>query len=141
MEGHVSTYPFTKSLARLEKNRYRLGSGVQFTVFEHINTLIIKVPDLPHEKAHLSFERTIIRRVILMHLRDIEFAGIGATLYKESRSAKEVDLLWTNHAFRPQKGLIEAGLSQSLSQPRVDARSWLGYSQMAVCMQPAESNH
>lgn len=88
---------------RLQKSRADLGRGITFTWFEDIKTLIIKIPAMPHEKAHLGFERIMTRKAVAIGLDDLEFSSIGSTLYKGQRSAKEADSSWMNQIVRPQK--------------------------------------
>lgn len=64
-----------------------LGHGVRFMWFADIKTLIIRVPAVPHEKAHLGFERALTRRALPMGLGNIEFNSIESTLYKGNWSA------------------------------------------------------
>ena len=122
---------------RLQKSRADLGRGITFTWFEDIKTLIIKIPAMPHEKAHLGFERIMTRKAVAIGLDDLEFSSIGSTLYKGQRSAKEADSSWMNQIVRPQKEqfphfVIEAGLSESLPRPRADAKWWVEHSKGEV---------
>ena len=135
---HIAFRPIVEDqFERLDKNRADLGHGITFTWFADIKTLVIKVPGMPHEKAHLGFERALVRRAVVMGLADIECNSIGSTLYKGKQSAKEADSSWMNQIVRPRKEqfphfVIEAGLSESLPRLRADVKWWVEHSKGEV---------
>jgi hypothetical protein len=72
-----------------------------------------------------------------MGMLDYEFHSVGATAFRVRGSSKEADSAYRPRSFRPNKTdwptiVFESGVSESLSQLRVDAGWWLGKSRGAV---------
>lgn len=121
-----------KDFERIEQHRAKLGH-IRFTHFADIETLIIKIPSEPHEKAHLSLGQICSNCAFQMQLNIREFCPIGGTLYRSQRSSKEGDSSYKNLMVRSNSGdwpsfVIEAGLSELLQRLRCDAQWWISHS-------------
>jgi hypothetical protein len=121
-----------KDFERIEQHRAKLGH-IRFTYFADIETLIIKIPSEPHERAHLSFAQIFHFRAFQMQLDTLEFCPIGSTFYRSRCTSKEGDSSYKNLIIRSNSGdwpsfAIEAGVSGSLQHLRCDAHWWISHS-------------
>ncbi|PYH80059.1 hypothetical protein BO82DRAFT_375931 [Aspergillus uvarum CBS 121591] len=113
---HVSA----DDLRLLEESRDQLRAAVRLTYFPDIETLLIKIPTLHHEKAHRSFAEETVTALTIMGVRVMEREPTGAGRYTaRSASRKEADSSYRN-------GLL--GLSESLPRLRQDVNWWIANS-------------
>jgi hypothetical protein len=120
----------------IESSRDTLGANrVRFTYFADIETLIVKVPSEPHERAHAIIGYDIFLRLrALMAVDGDEVVPVQSTRYRGNRgSSKEADSAFKNLIVRPQDAswpvwVIEAGMSESLERLRGDASWWINHS-------------
>ncbi|PWY72185.1 hypothetical protein BO94DRAFT_627896 [Aspergillus sclerotioniger CBS 115572] len=127
---HVSE----KSFRALAENRGQLHATIRMTYFPDIETLIIKVVTVPHEKAHRSFTDQAVVSLATMGVDLDERELTGAAIYTApSRSQKEGDSTYKNGLLRPRDTdwphwVIESGVLESLPRLRQDVNWWIGYS-------------
>lgn len=127
--------------------KYRDENGPKFllTYFSFIETLVVKIPNGPHEEIHRNFG-VLLRDIVRdMGLRGSEFYESGSRTYRvkhnsssQSFSAKEGDSTYRNRALRPNNDkdwphlVIEAGDSESLPRLQADAKWWIENSEGQV---------
>lgn len=119
----------------LNSRRHELGaSKVRLTYFPDIETLIVKVPSLPHERAAATFGYQIHRRLAPGMVNDREAVPVGSARYRGQRdSSKEADAAFQNQIVRRLDSqwpvfVIEAGMSESLERLHGDASWWINHS-------------
>ncbi|RAH50704.1 uncharacterized protein BO95DRAFT_159917 [Aspergillus brunneoviolaceus CBS 621.78] len=133
---HVSA----ADLHSLEESRDQLLGAVRLTYFPDIETLLIKVPTLHHEKAHRSFAEETVTALTNMGVRVMEREPTGAGRYTaRSASRKEADSSYRNGLLRPTGTdwphfVIESGLSESLFRLRQDVNWWIANSGGSVLL-------
>lgn len=116
---------------KIEEKRVELVMKAALSYFPDIETLIVKIPTQPHEKAHGFLGQLILLRTVAMNLDLNDFAAMGATTrIAQSGSSKESDSSWKNANIRGHEDdfpclVVEAGMSESLSQLRRDASWWI----------------
>lgn len=98
------------------------------------DTLIVKLmPLLRHEFAHRSFGDLLKEQRLLMGISRSQLADVGGTTYHGHFVSKEADTAFKPLTHRPNPAdwpiiVFEAGVSESLSQLKNDARWWLSNS-------------
>lgn len=119
----------------LENNRNRLCKLVRLTYYPDIQTMIVKVPLPPHEKAHQLISSKTFSILDNMGIDwDQQMPTGSATYTAPSRSQKQGDSSSRNITLRPNEHsdwphwIIEAGLSASLRRLRQDINWWIGNS-------------
>lgn len=126
---HVSPEVFEK----IEEKRLYLIMKARLSYFPDIQTLIVKIPSEPQERAHGTLGQLIqLRTITPMNLDLSELMFLGASTKKsQSRSSKESDSAWKNVNIRSREDdfpclVVEAGLSEeSLSRLRRAASWWI----------------
>ncbi|PYH38036.1 uncharacterized protein BO87DRAFT_372990 [Aspergillus neoniger CBS 115656] len=123
------------SFLYLENNRNRLRNLVRLTYYPDIETMIVKVPLPPHEKAHQLISSKTFSILDNMGIDwDQQLPTGSATHTAASRSQKQGDFSSRNSTLRPNEDsdwpnwIIEAGLSESLRRLRQDINWWIGNS-------------
>lgn len=122
--------------------------AIRLTDFPDIETLLVKVPSMPHEKAHrwLSDEM-----VILLSQMGVDPDGrkcVGAGRYTApSLSEKEGDTAYKSALLRPRDTewphfVIESGVSESRPRLRQDVGWWMGAREVwSSCFSRREKYH
>lgn len=124
------------SFLYVENNRHRLRNLVRLTYYPDIQTMIVKVPLPPHEKAHQLISRKTLSILDNMGIDwDQQLPTGSATHTAPSRSQKQGDFSSRNSTLRPNEDsdwpphwIIEAGLSESLRRLCQDINWWIGNS-------------
>ncbi|RAK98779.1 uncharacterized protein BO80DRAFT_321372, partial [Aspergillus ibericus CBS 121593] len=124
----------------LETHRDSLGAQhVRLTYFPDIETLILKVPSEPHEKAHMAVGNAIRDQLRInmgvafqevMMIQSTKYYGRGETIKESDTSCKNVRLRsrvgdWPNW-------VIEGGMAASIQRLRGDASWWINHSRGEV---------
>jgi hypothetical protein len=133
----VFTHVSIDDLAEIDCARNKIGKGTRMTYYTDVNLLIVKLPTAEHELAHRNLAKKMCFMLTRMGISDDELDSVGATTYYVPGSAKEADSAYRPHFFRPSKIdwptiVFESGVSESLSQLRLDAEWWLENSNGAV---------
>lgn len=135
-ESYISFSDVTPdTFQSLNSRRHELGaSKVRLTYFPDIETLIVKVPSLLHERAAAVFGHQIHRRLTTGMVHNREAVPVGSATYRGQRdSSKEADAAYQNQIVRPQDSqwpifIIEAGMSESLDRLHSDVSWWIKHS-------------
>lgn len=121
-----------EAFEEIERKRLELVMKATLSYVRDIETLIVKIPTQPHEKAHGQLGQLIlVKKIAPMNLDLNAFTFMGSTTKKvPSGSSKESDSAWRNVYIRSQQDdfpclVIEAGMSESLARLRGDARWWI----------------
>jgi hypothetical protein len=123
-------------LARIDRQRVKVGNHTRMTHYTDTDLLIIKVPSAEHEAAHLTLSDKVNHKLEGMGLARLSLWPCGSTTYHGFSSSKEGD-----SAYKPRcrhgRGewptlVIEAGFSETLTKLRTDAQWWLTNSRGAV---------
>jgi hypothetical protein len=122
----VFTRVSVDDLAEIDRARNRIGKGTRMTHYTDTNLLIVKLPTAEHESAHGNLANKVVTATMRMGIPDGEFHFVGATTYRVRSSSKEAGSAYRPYSFRPNKTdwptiVFESGLSESLSQLRLDA--------------------
>ena len=133
----VFTRVSVDDLAEIDRARNKIGKGIRITHYTDTNLLIVKLPTAEHESAHGNLATGMIEKVVLMGIPARELQFVGATRFRVRGSSKEGDSAYRPRSFRPNKAdwptiVFESGLSEPLSQLRLDAEWWLTKSRGAV---------
>ncbi|RHZ67743.1 uncharacterized protein CDV56_109314 [Aspergillus thermomutatus] len=120
----------------IESHRDALGAKrARFSYFADIETLIVKVPSEPHEKAHAGIGSEIMLRLRMnMRIaRDEVFPVQSTTYHGRGGSSKEADSSYKNLRVRSRVGswplwVVEGGMSGSIQRLRGDASWWIDHS-------------
>lgn len=124
---HVSQEAFGK----IEEKRLELLMKARISYFPDIETLVVKIPTMPHEKAHGQLGQLVLLKTVApMNLQLSDFASLGArTVRVQNGSTKEGDSSWTNANSRGPADfpciVVESDMSESLNRLRSDARWWI----------------
>lgn len=117
---------------KIKEKHLELVMKATLTYFPDIETLIVKIPTQPHEKAHEQLGQLILLRAVApMNLGLNDFAPMGSTTRTvQSGSSKESDSAWKNANIRDHEDdfpclVIESGMSESLGRLRSDASWWI----------------
>lgn len=123
--GHVSQGTFEE----IDANRLQLVMKAALSYFPDTETLIVKIPTRLQEKAHQRLGQLILMKTVApMNLDINDFSPMGKTTIKvQNGSSKESDSSWKNENIRPRDEdfpclVVEAGMSESLTRLRGDAR-------------------
>jgi hypothetical protein len=116
-------------LAQIDHQRASIGKGIRMTHYTDTDLLIVKVPTIEHETAHISLSDEVNHKLEGMGLARRSLWGCGSTTYFGFSSSKEGDSTYKPRC-RPQRGdwpvlVFEAGLCETLTQLRTDAAWWL----------------
>src|SRR5699024_919945 len=97
-----STASIRQRLPRSRKKRLELIMKTTMSYFPDIETLIVKIPTEPHEKAHGQLGQFILlKTVVPMNLDLKHFSYMGSTtITARNRSSKESDSSWKNAHIR-----------------------------------------
>jgi hypothetical protein len=117
-------------LAKIDRALDSIGMHTRMTHYTDIDLLIVKLPSAEHEAAPLNLTIGVVEKLVMMGMPANEFHAVGATRIRGRNSSKEADSAYRPYSFRPNKTdwptiVFEAGLSESLSRLRSDARWWL----------------
>jgi hypothetical protein len=120
-------------LIKIDRARNSIGKSIRMTHYTDIDLLIVKLPSVVHEKAHVNLAKrvaTALARMGTLGLAEDEFCGVGAARFRGRRSSKEGDSAYKPQSFRPNDPdwptiVIESGVSESLHRLRFDAGWWL----------------
>jgi hypothetical protein len=135
-QQYLAFRPVTKDdLAQIENARYEFRRRFRITFYSDTNLLILKMPTIEHESAHLNFGAAFLFKLAEMGMSKEMIRCCGATTYHGNTSSKEGD-----SAYRPpsRKGtdwptfVIESEYSETLQHLRSSASWWLGNSQGEV---------
>jgi hypothetical protein len=134
----VFTRVSVDDLAEIDHARKRIGKGTRMTHYTDTNLLIVKLPTAEHESAHGNLATKVVEKIVLMGISSDELDFVGASRFRSRGSSKEADSAYRPHSFRPNKTdwptiVFESGLSETLSQLRLDAGWWLGNSSGEDC--------
>ena len=118
--------------AKIEEKRHTIGRGLWFTHCTDIDTLIIKVPTLEHERVAIIFTEEMTAWRLQMGLARRDFGGFGATKHRGRSTFKEADACF-RPGIRPNRLdwptlVFEVGVSESLRKLRNHAQWWLSNS-------------
>ncbi|PYI03596.1 hypothetical protein BO78DRAFT_409776 [Aspergillus sclerotiicarbonarius CBS 121057] len=124
----------------IESHRRSLrAQHVRFTYLPDAETLILKVPCEPHEKAHAAMGYMIRDQLrINMGVAFDEVIPIQSTTYHgKGNTSKEADSSYKNLQLRSQVGdwpnwVIEGGMAESIQRLRGDASWWINHSRGEV---------
>jgi hypothetical protein len=115
-------------LAQIDDESTGIGRSRK-THYADTNLLIIKVPTLAHESAHLSLSDEVNEKLRGMGIPKRSLCGFGHTTYYGSSSSKEGDSTYKPRC-RTRKDdwpvlVVEAAVSETLARLRIDADWWL----------------
>jgi hypothetical protein len=93
------------------------------------NILIVKVPTIEHERAHILLADEVNEKLREMGLLKRSLQGCGATRYDGFITSKEGDSSYKPRCRARKRDwptlVFEAGVSESLEELRTDAKWWL----------------
>jgi hypothetical protein len=115
------------NFAQIDHQRASIGKGRK-TYYTDTDLLIIKVPTMVHEWAHISLSDEINHKLEKMGLARRSLCGCGTTIYDGFSSFKEGDSYKPKCRTREDDWpvlVVEAGVSETLARLRVDADWWL----------------
>lgn len=117
---------------RIERKRLEFIMKARLSYFPDVETLLVKLPTEPHERAHGQLGQFILaKKIVPMSLNLNSFVFMGSTTKKGlGGSRKQSDSEWRNANVRSHQDdfpclVIEAGMSESLVQLRSDAQWWI----------------
>jgi hypothetical protein len=91
-------------LTKIDRARNSIGKGIRMTHYTDIDLLIVKLPSVVHEKAHVNLAKRVVIALTRMGtpgLAEDEFCGVGAAWFRGRRSSKEGDSAYKPLSFRP----------------------------------------
>jgi hypothetical protein len=129
----IFTHVSVDDLTKIDHARNSIGKDIRMTHYTDIDLLIVKLPSVMHEKAHVNLAKRVVIALARMGtpgLAEDEFCGVGAARFRGRRSSKEGDSAYKPQSFRPNDPdwptiVIESGVSESLRRLRFDAGWWL----------------
>ena len=129
--------PVTKAdRAKIESTRSSIGGHTRMTHYTDSNLLIIKMPTLKHESAHLRLGTKLMLKVVNMGIPEDMLCPCGGTKYPGRVSSKEGDSSYKPSSREKETDwpsiIFEAGYSESIQHLRSSARWWLENSQGEV---------
>src|ERR1700722_11501825 len=129
-EQHLIFRGVTKDhLAKIDHQRASIGNGIRMTHYTDTDLLIVKVPTVEHETAHISLSDEVNHKLEGMGLPRPSLWGCGSTTYHRSGSSKEGDSTYKPRCRTRRDDwpvlVFEAGVSETLAKLRTDAQWWL----------------